>query len=189
MSYRDVTERLTAYRREIAGLRQKMRALQQQAAPEEVDDYRFQTGDGGVRLSELFGGKEYLFVIHNMGTGCPNCTMWADGFNGVLPHLENRAAFVVSSADDPQTQKAFAASRGWRFRMVSHQGSNFADDMGYRSDAGWLPGVSVFRREGDKILRVSDTGFDAGDDFCMVWHLFDLLPEGAAGWRAKFTYD
>ena len=110
MSYRDVTERLTAYRREIAGLRQKMRALQQQAAPEEVDDYRFQTGDGGVRLSELFGGKEYLFVIHNMGTGCPNCTMWADGFNGVLPHLENRAAFVVSSADDPQTQKAFALS-------------------------------------------------------------------------------
>jgi predicted dithiol-disulfide oxidoreductase (DUF899 family) len=123
-----------------------------------------------------------------MGTGCRNCTMWADGFNGVLPHLEDRAAFVVSSPDDPATQCAFAAARGWRFRMVSHQGTNFAADMGYRGEHGWRPGVSVFRRAGDRILRVSDTDFDAGDDFCPVWHLFELLPEGAAGWRPKFSY-
>jgi predicted dithiol-disulfide oxidoreductase (DUF899 family) len=105
-----------------------------------------------------------------------------------LPHLENRAAFVVSSPDDPQTQSAFAASRGWRFRMVSHQGTSFAGDMGYRDDQGSLPGVSVFRRIGDRIYRVSDAPFDQGDDFCAVWHLFDLLPEGAAGWRPQFSY-
>ncbi|HEX3538002.1 MAG TPA: DUF899 family protein [Stellaceae bacterium] len=170
-------------------MRQKMRAVQRQVEPEEVEDYRFRSADGEVRLSHLFGEKEYLFVIHNMGTGCPNCTMWADGFNGVLPHLEDRAAFVVSSPDSPETQRQFSAARGWRFRMVSHRGTSFAADMGYRGDDGWLPGVSVFRRTGDRVLRVSDTEFDEGDDFCTVWHLFDLLPEGATGWRAKFNYD
>jgi predicted dithiol-disulfide oxidoreductase (DUF899 family) len=187
MPYRESTARLAAYRREIAALREQMRAFQQSIEPEEVEDYRFATTDGPVRLSELFGGKDYLFVIHNMGKTCPACTMWADGFNGVLAHLEDRAAFVVSSPDDPETQRAFRAERGWRFRMVSHRGTSFAADMGYRSERGWLPGVSVFRRDG-RIVRVSDTPFDQGDDFCAVWHLFDLIPEGAAGWRPRFSY-
>jgi len=189
MLYREVSEKLAAYRRDIAALREKMRTLQSEVEPQEVENYRFATADGPVRLSELFGAKEHLFVIHNMGKSCPACTMWADGFNGVLQHLENRAAFVVSSPDDPKTQRAFAASRGWHFRMVSHQGTSFAADMGYRGAEGWLPGVSVFRRVGERIYRVSDTSFDEGDDFCTVYHLFDLLPDGAAGWRPKFNYD
>jgi predicted dithiol-disulfide oxidoreductase (DUF899 family) len=188
MRYRETAETLARYRRDIAALRDKMRALQSEAEPEQVEDYRFATIDGEVRLSELFGGKEYLFVIHNMGKACPSCTMWADGFNGVLPHLENRAAFVVSSPDDPATQRAFAAPRGWRFLMVSHRGTSFAADMGYRGENGWLPGVSVFRLAGDRIYRVSDAPFDQGDDFCTVWHLFDLLPQGVAGWRPQFSY-
>ena len=36
MPYRDVTERLAGYRREIAALRQKMRALQHEVEPEAV---------------------------------------------------------------------------------------------------------------------------------------------------------
>jgi len=114
--------------------------------------------------------------------------MWADGFNGVLDHLSDRAAFVVSSPDAPEHQRSFAASRGWRFPMVSTQGTSFADEMGYRANGRAMPGVSVFRRKGRKILRVADTGFDHGDDFCSVWHLFDLFPEGAAGWRPRFRY-
>lgn len=188
MRYREASEKLAACRREIAELRGRMRALQKDTEPEEVEDYQFATTDGPVRLSRLFGDKEYLFVIHNMGRSCVNCTMWADGFNGVLLHLEDRAAFVVASPDDPETQRAFARDRGWRFRMVSHQGTSFAADMGYRSESGWLPGVSVSRRVNDRIFRVSDAPFDEGDDFCTVWHFFDLLPEGAAGWRAKFAY-
>ena len=157
MPYRDTTVKLAEFRREIAALRDRMRALQAGVEPEEVPDYLLTGADGPVRLSQLFGGKDTLIVIHNMGKTCPNCTMWADGFNGVLPHLENRAAFVVTSPDDPATQAEFAASRGWHFRMLSHQGSNFAADMGYRGEqGGWLPGISVFKRQGDKILRVSD---------------------------------
>jgi predicted dithiol-disulfide oxidoreductase (DUF899 family) len=123
-----------------------------------------------------------------MGKSCPACTMWADGFNGVLAHLQDRAAFVVSSPDDPQIQAEFAQSRGWKFRMVSHAGSDFAADMGYRSARGWRPGVSVFRKQDGKIVRVSDTELGPGDDFCAVWHFFDLLPAGANGWRMRFSY-
>ena len=189
MPYRETIGKLAGYRREIGALRQKMRALQERIEPEEVADYEFAGPGGSVRLSELFGSSDTLFVIHNMGRSCPNCTLWADGFNGVLPHLENRAAFVVISPDDPATQAEFAASRGWKFRMVSHRGSEFAADMGYRQEGGgWLPGVSVFKRQGGKILRVSDAGFEPGDDFCAVWHFFDLIPEGTAGWKAGFSY-
>jgi predicted dithiol-disulfide oxidoreductase (DUF899 family) len=188
MTYRDTTVKLAEYRREIAALRERMRALQKEVEPEAVADYQLAGQGGPVKLSQLFGDKDTLFVIHNMGKTCPNCTMWADGFNGVLPHLENRAAFVVTSPDDPATQQAFAASRGWRFRMMSHRGTDFAADMGYRGAEGWLPGVSVFRKDGDRILRVSDQRLEPGDDLCTVWHFFDMIPEGPAGWRAKFAY-
>jgi predicted dithiol-disulfide oxidoreductase (DUF899 family) len=189
MNYRDTSARLAAYRSQIADLRQKMREAQASVEPEPVRDYEFATGTGPVRLAQLFGAKQDLFVIHNMGRACPHCTLWADGFNGLYPHIADRAAFVVSSPDPPDMQQNFAAGRGWRFPMVSHKGNSFAPDMGYRSSGGgWLPGVSVFRRDGERILRVADTGFEPGDDFCTVWHLFDLLPEGAAGWRTKFSY-
>jgi len=188
MSYRETTKQLAEYRRQIAALREKMRSAQAAIEPEEVSDYEFATPRGKVLLSALFGDKDTLFVIHNMGTGCASCTMWADGFNGVFEHLRDRASFVVSSPDAPERQQDFAASRGWKFPMVSHQGSSFAEDMGYRADDRVMPGVSVFKRKGRKIMRVADTGFSPGDDFCGIWHLLDLLPEGAAGWRPKFSY-
>jgi len=189
MNYKTTSEKLAAYRRDIAALREKMRALQATIEPEEVKDYEFATAKGPVKLSALFGGKRDLFVIHNMGKSCPSCTMWADGFNGIYDHLANRGAFVVSSPDAPDVQKAFAESRGWRFPMVSHQGTTFAKDMGYVSKSGgFMPGISVYRLDGQRILRVADTQFDDGDDFCPVWHIFDLLPEGRADWRPKFSY-
>jgi predicted dithiol-disulfide oxidoreductase (DUF899 family) len=189
MSYRNTAEKLTAYRSEITALREKMRALQAEIEPEPVTDYELTGAAGKAHLSQLFGDKQDLFVIHNMGTSCPGCTMWADGFNGVYHHLADRGAFVVSSPDAPDVQKKFAAGRGWRFPMFSHQGTSFAADMGYRSESGgWRPGISVFQRAGKKVVRVADTGFEPGDDFCAAWHIFDLLPEGRAGWRPKFVY-
>lgn len=190
MSYRNTTEKLAEYRRQIAAIREKMRAAQAAVEPEEAQDYVLETVDGAVRLSTLFGDKDDLIVIHNMGASCPYCTLWADGYNGVYPHLASRAAFVVASPDPPQAQRKFAASRGWKFPMVSHRDSSFAADMGYRSDkGGWLPGVSVFRRDGGRILRVSDAGASPGDDFCALWHILDLLPEGAEGWSPKIRYE
>ncbi len=188
MSYRDTTKRLAAMRGQIASLRDEMRKTQAAVEPEPVENYTFATQDGPVRLADLFGGKDTLFVIHNMGASCRFCTLWADGFNGVLPHLESRAAFVVSSPDAPDKQQKFKDNRGWKFRMVSHQGNNFAADMGYRTEKGFQPGVSVFRKQNGKIVRVSDQELGPYDDFCSVWHFFDMMPEGAGDWAPQYKY-
>jgi len=189
MQYQDGSRRLAAFREQIAQLRENMRQVQAETEPEEVADYVFATPAGPRSLASLFGDKRELIVIHNMGASCPYCTLWADGFNGLYPHIADRAAFVVSSPDAPAAQQTFAAGRGWRFPMVSHQGNDFAADMGYRSDrGGWLPGVSVFQRDGARIARVADTALGPGDDFCALWHFFDLLPAGAAGWAPRYSY-
>ena len=189
MKYATGKQLLNDYRREIADLRHKMRAAQAQLEPEAVADYEFRSVAGPLHLSALFGAHEDLMVVHNMGRACPSCTLWADGYNGLHDHVVSRAAFVVSSPDPPAVQQAFAASRGWKFPMVSHQGTSFASDMGYGSEsAGWRPGISVFRRQGSTLTRVSDAPWSPGDDFCTLWHFFDLLPAGAAGWTPKFSY-
>ena len=189
MKYSEGKDKIDGYRKQIAALRKEMRTVQAKAEPQEVENYQLIDASGPVRLSELFGDKNELIVIHNMGASCAYCTLWADGYNGIVEHLASRAAFVVVSPDAPETQKKFAAGRGWRFRMASHKGGEFAEDMGYRSKSGgWLPGVSVFRKEGVKVLRVSDTGLGPYDDFCSAWHLFDMLPGGAGDWGPKFKY-
>jgi predicted dithiol-disulfide oxidoreductase (DUF899 family) len=195
MHYAETTQKLNEYRARIAELRAEMREIQASIEPEEVGDYEFSTPDGPITLSALFGRHDSLIMIHNMGARCRYCTLWADGFNGLVDHLENRAAFVVSSPDSPDAQQKFSEIRGWRFRMVSHERTSFADDMGYRDDstkdAGgpWQPGVSVFKKSGDRVERVSDASLGPGDDFCVAWHLFDLLPEGPAGWGPQYRYD
>ena len=112
MQYQQTSEAIAGYHQQIGELRKKMRDLQQSIEPQEIEDYTLASLDGGVRLSALFGDKDHLFVIHNMGAGCPYCTLWADGFNGIMPHLENRAAFVVCSPDSPEQQRKFAGFAG-----------------------------------------------------------------------------
>jgi predicted dithiol-disulfide oxidoreductase (DUF899 family) len=188
MKYLNASDKLAEYRTQIADLRKKMRELQSDREPEEVDDYEFATTSQPLHLSELFGDRDDLILIHNMGKACPACTLWADGFNGIYHHLVDRAAFVVTSPDEPIVQEAFAEGRGWRFPMVSHGKTTFAADMGYRSEKGWRPGVSVFKREPTRIVRISDTGFKPGDDFCSMWHFLDLFPGSYGDWFPKFDY-
>jgi predicted dithiol-disulfide oxidoreductase (DUF899 family) len=174
----------------LSAAQAELREALSEIASGEVRDYQFSTVGGQVRLSDLFAGKRDLIVMHNMGVACPNCTMVTDGFNGLYPHVRDRAAFVVTSPDPPEVQAAFAKARGWRMPLVSHVGTTFARDMGFlKEDGGYRPGVSAFRKEPGRIVRVSATDFHAETDFCAVWRLLDLLPEGRAGWRPRFTYD
>jgi hypothetical protein len=53
---------------------------------------------------------------------------------------------------------------------------------------GWNPGVSVFRRDGDRILRLSDADLGPFDSFCLVYHLFDLVPGADPNWNPKYSY-
>jgi predicted dithiol-disulfide oxidoreductase (DUF899 family) len=193
MTYTDVMKTLEAKREEIIALQGELRALQATVEPQEVQNYVLQGWEGPVRLSDLFGEKDNLILIHNMGVGCNSCSMWADGFNGVYDHLASRAAFVVASPDPVAAQKTLAARRGWRFPMVCYAESPLAEDLGYRdlsggNHGGWDAGVSVFRREGDRILRVSDAQFMEFDDFCIVYHLFDLFPDADMTWQPSFSY-
>ncbi len=188
MSSLEVSQKLKANYAEIARLRSEIRELAQTEAPKEVADYTFSSLAGDVQLADLFGTKTDLIVIHNMGTGCPYCTLWADGLNGMVSHLEDRAAFVVTSPDTPEAQTKFAESRGWKFKMVSHDGTRFAEDMGFKDERGFQPGISVFQKRDGKVVRVSDRPLGPGDDFCTIWHIFDLIPEGANGWGPKFSY-
>lgn len=188
MKYAAAARRLRAYRKRIGAIRARMRTIQRG-----IERRRSRTIDspqppGPRRLSELFGRHRDLFVIHNMGSSCPYCTLWADGFNGLYPHLLSRAAFVVASPDSPAVQQRFARGRRWRFPMVSHAGTTFAADMGYRTRTGWRPAIWAFQRARGGIVRVSDASMSSGDDFCAVWHMLDLLPEGPAGWQPKLRY-
>ena len=117
MKYKETAEKLAEYRSQIAEIREKMRSAQASIEPEEVQDYEFATPQGKARLSDLFGDKDMLFVIHNMGTTCAHCTMWADGFNGVFEHLRDRAAFCSVVAGHTRAAAEFRR-RSWL--EVSH---------------------------------------------------------------------
>jgi predicted dithiol-disulfide oxidoreductase (DUF899 family) len=185
-----------ALARKIARLETTMAADQEHVAklkrklpPEEVKDYFLAGPEGKVRLSALFQGKRDLIVVHNMGRSCPYCTMWADGFNGLLPHLANRAGFAVVSPDSVGVQRKFATGRGWKFPMYSAKNTTFIKDMGFmpRANEPW-PGMSTFRRRGAKIYRVARAGFGPFDPFCATWPLFSLLHGGVGDWVPKFRY-
>jgi predicted dithiol-disulfide oxidoreductase (DUF899 family) len=177
---------------QIQDLKRKVAELRRQRPREEVKDYELLDSEGReTSLSSLFGDQDRLILVHNMGRSCSYCTMWADGFTGLLPHLTSRAAFVLTSPDKPEAQKDFARSRGWNFPVYSAAGTSFIDDMGfYHETEGLMPGVSVFTKEANgKLYRVSRAEFGPGDDFCAVWHFFDLLPEGIDDWHPKLKYE
>jgi predicted dithiol-disulfide oxidoreductase (DUF899 family) len=163
---------------QIQALEQELAALRREAYGGRVTDYELRGAEGPVTLSELFGGRDQPIVVYNMGFACPYCTMWADGFNGHLPHIEERAAFALTSPDSVEQQRKGAAKRGWKFRMVSTAGSTFAKDMGFEDDGSPMPGVSTFVRAPDgTIQRHAGASFGPGDKFCAVWSFADLLPE------------
>ena len=55
---------------EIMQLTQKLNGLKKDSVPTPVKNYKFKTLTGETSLLELFGDKEVLFAIHNMGQGC-----------------------------------------------------------------------------------------------------------------------
>ncbi len=185
---------LEAAYKELDRAQKRLAELRRQLPHEAVSDYELQGPDGPVNLSALFGEKEDLILVHNMGSGCSYCTLWADNFNGVADHLQDRAAFVLVSPDSPAEQQAFARGRGWRFPLYSAAESTFTADMGFQSTAGgfmsgYQPGVSVFRKNEDgSITRVAKDHFGPGDSYCGIWHLFSLLPDGHDGWNPQFEY-
>ncbi|NWB96253.1 DUF899 domain-containing protein [Pseudomonas gingeri] len=97
--------------------------------------YRFDTPAGSVALLDLFKGRSQLLVYHFMfgpdySAGCPSCSAIADGFNGIVVHLENHdVAFTAISRAPLAKLQAFKQRMGWSFDWASSFGSDFNSDF------------------------------------------------------------
>jgi predicted dithiol-disulfide oxidoreductase (DUF899 family) len=97
--------------------------------------YRFDGPGGKQTLSELFDGRSQLIVYHFMfgpdwESGCKSCSFWADNFNGIVPHLNQRDVTFVAISRAPLAKlSAFAANLGWSFKWLSSFGSDFNFDF------------------------------------------------------------
>lgn len=171
---------------EIMEKAQRLAALRKAEPSVEVADYAFATLEGETRLSALFAGRERLLVIHNMGGGCRYCTLWADGINGVLPHLEEAMAVVLVSKDAPGAQRRMAQDRGWRFRMASHGGGAYMSEQSI--GGGNYPGAVVYERRDGKIVRRGRTPFGTGDLYNPLWHLLALGGVAEGEFTPQFHY-
>ena len=165
---------------------QQLAALRRQEPGVEVEDYTFSTSEGETTLSALFGGRERLLAIHNMGQGCRYCTLWADGLNGLLPHLEDSFSVVLLSKDPPEIQRRMANHRGWRFRTASHGGGRYMTEQTVMQ--GNAPGAVIYERQDDKIVRRGRARFGPGDLYSPVWHLLALAGIGGEEWTPQFQY-
>lgn len=174
--------------RQIADLTAELNELRRAAPGREVPDYALQTLAGEVRLSDLFAGRNQLLAIHNMGQGCRYCTLWADGINGFLPHLESVMAVALLSKDAPADQRRFANARGWRFRLASHLGGPYISEQSTSPGHGNMPGAVLYERSDGKIRRKNAVVFGPGDRFCPVWDFLALAGRAPDSWTPQFSY-
>jgi predicted dithiol-disulfide oxidoreductase (DUF899 family) len=97
--------------------------------------YRFETDKGSASLADLFRGRSQLIVYHFMfgpdyKAGCPSCSAIADGFNGVVAHLENHdVAFSAVSRAPLAKLQAYKQRLGWTFPWASSAGGDFNFDF------------------------------------------------------------
>jgi len=194
VALRDQIERVAAQRRALP------------ATP--IEDQQFEEIRDGVRapvkLSELFEREGDTLVLMHFMYGkkqekpCPMCTLWADGYDGIVPHLRQRLSFAVLVAGDPGAFAAYARSRGWRhLRIVSAAGSDLKRRLGFeQADGSQWPGASVFRRSADGgLLHTYSVCADFApgelrgmDLLTPFWSFLDLTPEGRGEFMPKRSY-
>ncbi|WP_223702704.1 DUF899 family protein [Sutcliffiella deserti] len=191
MTEEDIFEQIELLEHEIMEKKKKLAQLRKSVPDKKAANYQFTNSEGKkVNLLSLFQDKDELIVIHNMGKSCSYCTMWADGFNGVYEHITQKCAFVLSSPDTPEVLEDFAASRGWKFPIISTIGTTFKHDFGFEKDGHYLPGISIFRKDLEgSIFHHAKAPLGPGDDYNIVWHLFDLLPSGSEDFQPKSRYN
>jgi predicted dithiol-disulfide oxidoreductase (DUF899 family) len=104
-------------------------------------EYIFDTEEGTKSLAELFGSRSQLLVYHFMfgygarltdeRRGCTGCSLVADHFDSVIPHLNGRDITLVCASIAPLPElQDYKRQMGWRFAWVSSLGSDFNYDFG-----------------------------------------------------------
>lgn len=179
---------IAALEKQLYELTTRINALRRENIGDEVPNYTFSTLEGDVSLLDLFGDNDRLLMIHNMGQGCRYCTLWADGFNGFLPHLESAMSVVLVSKDSPALQRNFANSRNWRFRLASHGGGKYLKEQGITGSGKNTPGAVVYERDGSRITRKNSAEFGPGDLFCSIWNLLGMAGLDESSWTPQYNY-
>jgi predicted dithiol-disulfide oxidoreductase (DUF899 family) len=124
-----------AKEKEFTRLRDKLSRQRRELAWEAVrKEYVFEGPDGKQTLAQLFDGRSQLIVYHFMfdpswNAGCPHCSFWADNFNPVIVHLNQRDTTMIAVSRAPYSKLAAYEKRmGWTFKWVSSHGSDFNYD-------------------------------------------------------------
>ncbi|HYC22999.1 MAG TPA: thioredoxin family protein [Candidatus Bathyarchaeia archaeon] len=182
-------------------LAKERRALPWEAVTKE---YGFDGPAGRETLAQLFDGRGQLVVYHFMfgpdwDAGCPHCSRWADNFNGIIVHLNQRDVTMVAVSRAPYEKLAAYRQRmGWSFKWVSSFGSDFNFDFNVsftpeemkrkkalynfklqNPDASEREGVSVFVRDaGGKVHRAYSTFARGIEALNLDYKYLDVVPKG-----------
>ena len=61
--------------------------------------------------------------------GCPHCSFWADNFNAIITHLNQRDVTMVAISRAPYSKLAAYQKRlGWTFKWMSSAETSFNFD-------------------------------------------------------------
>lgn len=165
--------------------------------------YVFDTPQGQETLADLFAGRSQLIIYHFMfgpedEEACKSCSFWADNFNGIIPHLNQRDVTLLAVSRAPlEKLQAFHRRMGWNFKWVSsfHSDFNFDYDVSFPSTAtpgqysynyaptestgGESPGLSVFYKNASGEVFHTYSSYARGLDMVNVaYHYLDLTPKG-----------
>jgi predicted dithiol-disulfide oxidoreductase (DUF899 family) len=182
-------------------LSQERRAMPWEAINRE---YVFEGPDGKQTLPELFDGRSQLIVYHFMfapswDAGCPHCSRWADNFNGIIVHLNQRDVTMIAVSRAPYSKLAAYRKRmGWSFRWLSSADTEFnfdyhvsftPDELAKKEafynyamqDPGpsEREGVSVFYKDSTGTVFHTYSTYARGIDMLNVdYQYLDLVPKG-----------
>jgi predicted dithiol-disulfide oxidoreductase (DUF899 family) len=191
--------------KEFTLLREKL-AQQQRDMPWVLVDkeYLFDGPNGKQTLSELFDGRSQLIVYHfmydpNWDAGCPSCSFWADNFNGIVVHLNQRDVTMIAVSKAPYSKIGEYKKRmGWNFKWVSSYDNDFNFDYhvsftpeelsekkafyNYNLQDTHSPereGVSVFYKDTASHVLHTYSAYARGiDGLNVAYHYLDLVPKG-----------
>ncbi len=176
-------------------------------------EYVFEGPNGRQSLSELFDGRSQLIVYHFMfdpiwEAGCPHCSFWADNFNSIIVHLNQRDVTMIAVSQAPYGKLAAYEKRmGWNFKWVSSLGMDFNFDYHVSFPQDKLAKKNAFynfeeqdplmsEREGASVFYKDETGkvfhtystYARGIDMMNVaYHYLDIVPKGRdEGDRGQF---
>jgi len=197
-------KRFLAKEKEFDHLRDELSKERRELPWERVEKtYTFTSENGKETLADLFGKRHQLIVYHFMydpdwEIGCRGCSFWADNFNGIVAHLNQRDVSLVAVSRAPlQKLQEQARKFGWTFKWVSSAGSDFNFDYNvsfspqtlaqgdafynydlHKTKNAENPGISVFIKEDGQILHTYSTYARGLDMLNTAYHYLDIAPKG-----------